>query len=134
MSNCADDVELTEWADTMRIPVALWRVGPRTNKPLANLLTELIDDKFPSKAAAARAIGIWPGAIKLILLGALVGNVVTLSGVTTFTNHPVVPVGVPVTFVANATGDITWTFDVGAVIAGGRFLVFTSTGSVVIAQ
>ena len=76
-----------------------------------------------------------PGNCLFPLAGSLVGDVVTLSGVTTFTNHRVVPVGVPVTFVADAsTGDITWTFDVGAVIAGGPLLIFTGTGSVVIAH
>ena len=74
------------------------------------------------------------GYCRFPLTGSLVGDVVTLSGVTTFTNSDTTPVGVPVTFVANAsTGDITWTFDVGAVIAGGPFLIFTGTGSVVIA-
>ena len=75
------------------------------------------------------------GYCRFPLTGELVGDVVTLAGVTDFTNSDTIPVGVPVTFVANAsTGDITWTFDVGAVITGGPLLVFTGTGSVVIAQ
>ena len=59
-------------------------------------------------------------------------GIVTLAGVTTFTNSDTIPVGIPVTFVADASdGSITWTFDLTGI--GGPFLVFPGTGSVVIA-
>ncbi len=72
------------------------------------------------------------GYCRFPLTGELNGDIVTLEGVTDFTNSDTVPVGIPVTFEANAsTGDITWTFDLTGI--GGPFLTFTGTGSVVIA-
>jgi len=55
------------------------------------------------------------------LTGSVSGSTVTLSGTTTFANNPS-DIGVPVTFIANAsTGAIKWIFD---------GLTFTGTGIV----
>ena len=65
----------------------------------------------------------------------LATNVVTLSGVTTFTNDPSIGIGIPVTLVADASdGSITWTFDLTVLGPLFPFLTFEGTGSVVIAH
>ena len=69
MSDSVDDAELMEWANSKRVPVELWRVGPHANTPLANLLAERVNNRFPGKKVAARAIGINLNTLNVILFG-----------------------------------------------------------------
>ncbi len=95
------------------------QVGAHASGPANDLSGQGFDN--PGKPP----LGVPPGYCRFPLNGSLVGDVVTLDGVVTFSNDPA-NIGVPVAIIADAsTGDITFFFD---------GVVLTGTGSVVIAH